>query len=104
MSKIEVFDSRLSAIVSGAELKKLCEGAKWGEGPLWIAEQDKVIWSDIPNNRILSWSVSQGLSVWKDNANFTNGRCRDLNGKIIHCSHGGRSIEISDVDGQEFHT
>lgn len=104
MYKVDVFDDRLKPVVARAQLEKLCSGAQWSEGPLWIAEQDKVIWSDIPNNRILSWSEDVGLSVWKENVNFTNGRYRHLNGQIIHCSHGSRSIEVSDIHGSEFST
>ncbi len=104
MNKIDIFDDRLKPVIEGAQLQKLCTGAQWSEGPLWIAEQDAVIWSDIPNNRILSWSVESGLSVWKENANFTNGRYRHPDGSIIHCSHGGRSIESSDIDGGTFST
>ncbi len=100
---IEVFDSRLEKVLlPSRELEKLCSGAKWGEGPLWIAEYDCVIWSDIPNNRILRWNESDGLSVWKDKVEFTNGRYRDLEGSVIHCSHGKRAIERSDIDGNHF--
>lgn len=104
MSSIDIYDQRLEPVVAGAQLTQLCTGAKWSEGPLWIEEYDSVIWSDIPNNRILSWSANDGMQVWKDQANFTNGRYRHPQGYIVHCSHGGRSIEKSDIDGQQFQT
>ena len=100
---ISVFDNRLEQVLhSGSEVTKLCTGATWGEGPLWLEEYDTVIWSDIPNNRILSWNEQAGLTVWRDNVEFTNGRYRDYNNNIIHCSHGKRAIEKSDIDGKHF--
>ena len=54
---IEVFDERLAPVVRGAgALERLCTGAIWSEGPVWIREDDSVLWSDIPNNRMLRWS------------------------------------------------
>lgn len=105
MSNVEIFDDRLKAVLlPETVVEQVCTGAQWSEGPLWIAEQDCVIWSDIPNNRILRWSEKDGMTVWKDKANFTNGRFRDLDGNVIHCSHGGRSIQRSDIDGKKFET
>lgn len=102
---IEIIDKTFEKVLIKEEkLEKLCQGAIWGEGPLWIEEQQQLIWSDIPNNRILSWSKATGMTVWKDRVNFTNGRYRCLNGKIVHCSHGGRSLLISDIHGNEFET
>ncbi len=105
MHTVEIFDDRIrQVLLPETVVEKLCTGAEWSEGPLWIEEYDCVIWSDIPNNRVLRWSTKDGLSVWKNKANFTNGRYRDLSGKIIHCSHGGRSIQSSDIDGNNFET
>jgi gluconolactonase len=73
-------------------VEKLCSGALWSEGPVWIAAQQCVLWSDIPNNRMLRWSASQGMTVWRDNVEFTNGHTLDLNGDLLHCSHGLRAI------------
>lgn len=92
MSNIEIFDSRLDPVVHGASLERLCTGANWGEGPVWLHEDDSVLWSDIPNNRILRWSQNDGMSVWRNNAGFTNGHARDINGDLLHCSHGLRAI------------
>jgi gluconolactonase len=57
-----------------------------------MSEQDCVLWSDIPNNRILRWSEIDGMTVWRDKVEFTNGHTRDLNGDLLHCSHGLRAI------------
>ena len=62
---IDIFDARLRPVVEGAHLEKLCTGAQWGEGPVWMHEDDAVLWSDIPNNRMLRWSATAGMSVWR---------------------------------------
>jgi gluconolactonase len=99
----EVFDDRFNQVLMGVEeVEHLCTGAQWSEGPLWIEEYNSVIWSDIPNNRILSWSESEGMQVWKENVEFTNGRYRHQDNYIVHCSHGKRAIEKSDIDGSKF--
>ncbi|SDP94032.1 gluconolactonase [Rhodoferax sp. OV413] len=89
---IEIFDPRLAPVVQDARLEKLCTGAIWSEGPVWLREDDSVLWSDIPNNRMLRWSAADGMSVWRDGVEFTNGHTRDLNGDLLHCSHGQRAI------------
>ncbi|MBN8490270.1 MAG: SMP-30/gluconolactonase/LRE family protein [Gammaproteobacteria bacterium] len=92
MNAITVFDPRFAAVVAGAQLEQLCTGATWSEGPVWMHEDDSLLWSDIPANRMLRWSATQGLSVWREGVEFTNGHVRDLNGDLLHCSHGRRAI------------
>ena len=89
-----------SALIEpGATLEKVAGGAVWTEGPVWIAASRTLRYSDIPNNRILQFAEDTGeLSVYLDDADFTNGRTLDLDGSVIQCSHGGRSIE-RDRDG-----
>ena len=89
---IETLDARFARVLSGDRLQRLCTGAIWSEGPVWIAEEDAVLWSDIPNNRMLRWSARDGMSVWREGVEFTNGHCRDRNGDLLHCSHGLRAI------------
>jgi gluconolactonase len=90
---IEVRDARAAGLFAGApQLERLCTGAVWSEGPVWLSEDDSVLWSDIPNNRMLRWSSRDGLSVWREAVAFTNGHTRDLNGDLLHCSHGRRAI------------
>ncbi|MCZ2721043.1 SMP-30/gluconolactonase/LRE family protein [Marinomonas sp. 15G1-11] len=98
MLSIEKFDSRIERILlSDSILEKVCTGATWSEGPVWLEPQQTLLWSDIPNNRILSWSSDKGMTVWRSPSNFTNGHYLDLDGHLLHCSHGGRSIIKTDL-------
>ena len=99
---IEVFDDRLAPVVRDARpLERLCTGAVWSEGPVWIAEDDSVLWSDIPNNRMLRWSAHDGMTVWRDAVEFTNGHTRDRDGSLLHCSHGLRAVFRTDIRGEQ---
>jgi len=100
---IDVFDTRLRAVVEGARLDKLCTGAAWSEGPIWMHEDDSVLWSDIPNDRMLRWSAADGMRVWRSGVEFTNGHTRDLNGDLLHCSHGLRAIVRTRVSAGGVH-
>jgi len=91
-TRIEIFDARLSPIVEGSRLERLCTGARWSEGPVWMHEDEAVLWSDIPNDRMLRWSARDGMTVWRTGVEFTNGHTRDLTGGLLHCSHGLRAI------------
>jgi gluconolactonase len=99
---IDVFDSRLAPVVHGAgPLERLCTGAVWSEGPVWIREDDSVLWSDIPNDRMLRWSARDGTSVFRDRVEFTNGHTRDRDGSLLHCSHGLRAVFRTDIRGED---
>lgn len=89
----ERYDARLDSVVSPASrLERLCSGATWSEGPVWIAEDQSVLWSDIPNNRMLRWSSADGMTVWREGVEYTNGHAREADGALLHCSHGLRAI------------
>jgi gluconolactonase len=91
-SAIQSFDRRWTNRYSGATLEKLAQGAVWGEGPVWMHEDDSILWSDIPNNRMLRWSAKDGQTLWRSPADFTNGHTREADGSLLHCSHGARAI------------
>jgi gluconolactonase len=90
---IEVLDPRFAAVAEGAgALERLCTGAVWSEGPVWMHEDGSVLWSDIPNNRMLRWHPTAGMSVWRDRVDFVNGHTREADGSLLHCSHGQRAL------------
>jgi gluconolactonase len=89
----------MSLIADGAELELLYTGTVWGEGPVWLPESQSLRWSDIPNDRILEFDSATGLTrVHRTGVEFTNGRTLDLDGRVVQCSHGRRSIE-REMDG-----
>ena len=99
-TRIEVFDARLEPVVAGdPQLVRLCTGAIWSEGPVWMHEDDSLLWSDIPNDRMLRWSESDGMSVWRERVEFTNGHTREHDGALLHCSHGMRAVYRTRGDG-----
>lgn len=98
--KFEVYDNRFLALLRpDSRLEHLCWGMIWAEGPVYFAEEDCLLWSDIPNNRIMRWSAKDGMTVYRQPANFTNGHYRDLQGRLISCEHGGRRVTRTEADG-----
>lgn len=101
MTDIEIFDSRMQQILGpNSQLKRLYTGAEWGEGPVWLAAQQSLVWSDIPNNRMLRWSAETGVEVFRQPSNFSNGNSLDGEGRQVTCEHGRRCISRTEHDGQ----
>lgn len=93
MDGVEIYDRRASALVpSRSKMEVLATGCAWSEGPVWMREDGAVLWSDIPNNRMMRWHPDDGVSVWKRSVEFTNGHARERDGSLLHCSHGNRAI------------
>ena len=91
-------------IARNQRLVKLWTGAAWAEGPVWFRDGDFLLFSDIPNNRIMRFVPDHtGLlgttSVYRQPANNTNGHSRDLEGRLISCEHGGRRVSRTEYDG-----
>jgi len=93
MARIEIEDARAARLFPpDAALERLATGAAWSEGPVWLHEDRSVLWSDIPNDRVLRWHAGEGLRVWRDDADFANGHVRYVDGSLLYCSHGKRAI------------
>ena len=81
-----------SLLAPNASLERLYTGTEWGEGPVWLPEARALRWSDIPNNRIMQYHADDGRTVvYREDAEFTNGRTLDRNGAVVQCSHGRRA-------------
>src|SRR5690606_23186094 len=75
-------------------------GCRWAEGPVWFGDGRYLLWSDIPNNRILKWEEETGaVSIYRKPSNYANGNTRDRQGRLITCEHGGRRITRTEYDG-----
>lgn len=89
----ESYDSRFDALLlEGQQLEKLCTGAKWSEGAFYVADRKMVVWSDIPNNRLVAWTEQDGFFEYQKPSHFSNGHTIDREGRIINCEHGRRCI------------
>ena len=99
---IEVVDSRFQKYVLGsAALERLWTGGRWTEGPVWFGDGRFLLWSDIPNNRIMRWLEETGeVSVFRSPSNYSNGNTRDRSGRLITCEHDSRRITRTEHDGR----
>ena len=97
---VEVLDSRFRQYVLGsAALERLWTGGRWTEGPVWFGDQQRLLFSDIPNDRIMAWSASDGsTNVVRHGANYANGNSRDRQGRLVTCEHG-RRVTRTEIDG-----
>ncbi|MBE0624395.1 MAG: SMP-30/gluconolactonase/LRE family protein [Burkholderiales bacterium] len=84
-----------------AKLERLASGCRWAEGPLWLGDMRCLIWSDVPNNRMLRWDEASGnVSEFRNPSGNANGNTRDLQGRLLTCEHGGRRISRTEHDGR----
>ena len=97
---METYDPRFGTyVLFNAPLKKLASGFDWAEGPVWMGDANCLLFSDIPNNRIMRWAPDTGLSTYRAPSNFSNGHTRDRQGRLISCEHGGRRVTRTEWDG-----
>jgi gluconolactonase len=99
MSFFEARDPRFAAFVlHNAPVKKLATGFDWAEGPVWMGDAGCLLFSDIPNNRIMRWSPD-GLTTYRQPSNYANGHTRDRQGRLVSCEHGERRVTRTEWDG-----
>ncbi|MDR6294639.1 gluconolactonase [Inquilinus ginsengisoli] len=100
----EVLDKRFASYVMGnVHIDVLASdiGLRWSEGPVWFGDGRYLLWSDIPNNRIMRWDETDGsVSVYRNPSNHTNGHTRDRQGRLVSCEHGGRRVSRTEYDGR----
>ncbi len=100
MDGFEIHDPRFAAyVLPNAPLIKLAEGFGWLEGPVWFADQNSLLFSDLPGDRIMRWSESGGVSTFRQPSGFANGHTRDRQGRLLGCSHRNRCITRTEWDG-----
>ena len=98
---VEILDARFARYrLASAAVERLWTGARWAEGPVWFGDQRSLLFSDIPNDRLLRWSEETGqVSVWRSPSNNANGNTRDRQGRLITCEHRGRRVTRTEIDG-----
>ena len=100
MDGFTVVDPRFKAFVlPNAPLQTLGDGFRWLEGPVWFADHQCLYVSDLPHDRILRWTESGGVSVFREPSGFANGHTRDRQGRLLGCSHGHRRVQRTELDG-----
>lgn len=97
----EVLDPRFNACLIGhARVERLWTGARWSEGPAWFAAGRYLVWSDIPNNRMMRYDETDGsVSVFRHPSNNSNGNTVDAQGRLVTCEHGARRVTRTELDG-----
>jgi gluconolactonase len=87
-------------IRSSARIERLFDGCRWAEGPAWFPAHRYLVWSDIPNDRMLRWDEATGsVGVFRQPANYSNGNTVDRQGRLVSCEHGGRRVTRTEHDG-----
>jgi gluconolactonase len=99
---IEILDASFAPYrIFNAAVERLATGFRWSEGPVWFGDLRSLLWSDIPNNRMLRWDEESGaVSVFRKPSNNSNGNTRDRQGRLVTCEHGGRRLTRTEPDGR----
>jgi gluconolactonase len=97
----KAIDKRFNALLTGhGRVERLWTGARWAEGPAWFAAGRYLIFSDIPNNRIMRYDETDGsLSVFRQPSNNSNGNTVDQQGRLVTCEHRARRVTRTEHDG-----
>ena len=100
-SPFEVHDARfLACIFAHESVQQLWTGARWCEGPAWFPAHATLVWSDIPNNRMLRWDERNNMvGEYRKPSNNSNGNTVDRQGRLVSCEHLSRSVVRTEHDG-----
>jgi len=86
--------------LSLAKVERIATGMRWSEGPVWFGDGRFLLWSDIPNNRIMKWEEETGaVSVFRKPSHNSNGNTRDRQGRLVTCEHAARRVTRTEHDG-----
>ena len=105
MDDFEIIDPLFARLVMfHAPVEHLATGFRWAEGPVWFGDRSTLLWSDIPNDRVMGWreGVDGGAGevfVFRRPSNFANGHTRDREGRLLSCEHGTRRVTRTEHDG-----
>jgi len=98
--RIEKLDKRFPK-QGNAGIDRIATGFRWAEGPVYFRDGGYLVWSDIPNNRMLRWLEEYGhVSVFRAHSNYSNGNTRDREGRLLTCEHDARRVTRTELDGR----
>ncbi|MFF0161401.1 SMP-30/gluconolactonase/LRE family protein [Streptomyces sp. NPDC005263] len=99
----EILDDHFSAgrwANGDSRLEVLYDGCRWAEGPVYVPAWRQLVWSDIPNDRILRWDEATGaVGVFRSPAGYSNGNTLDRQGRLVSCEQGNRRVTRTESDG-----
>ncbi|MEO3794836.1 SMP-30/gluconolactonase/LRE family protein [Nonomuraea sp. B10E15] len=99
-TEFEVLDERFAAIGGDDRVERLHTGTRWAEGPVYFPAGRFLVWSDIPNERMLRWDETTGaVGVFRQPSGYSNGNTLDREGRLITCEHGNRRVTRTEHDG-----
>jgi gluconolactonase len=98
---IKVLDPRFQPLILGnAAIERIATGMRFCEGPVWFGDGRYLLWSDIPNDRIMRWEEETGaVSVFRKPSNYANGNTRDRQGRLVTCEHDTQHLTRTEYDG-----
>ena len=100
VAPITVLHPRMRQLmVAGAQLQTLYQGCLWAEGPVYFPTGDFLVWSDIPNERLMQWLPELGTRVLSHRSQNANGNTRDAQGRRLSCEHLARAVVRIEHDG-----
>jgi gluconolactonase len=98
--RIEKLDKRFPK-QGNAGIDRIATGFRWAEGPVYFRDGGYLVWSDIPNNRMMRWLEEDGhVSVFRPHSNYSNGNTRDREGRLLTCEHDARRVTRTELDGR----
>lgn len=96
----ETLDERFRGCRGDRQAERLATGCRWVEGPVYFPAHRMLVWSDIPNDRMLRWDELTGnVSVFRQPAGYSNGNTLDRQGRLVTCEHGNRRVTRTEHDG-----
>jgi len=100
MGAIEILDDSFRQVVDAdAEVRCIADGFEFVEGPVWIADGQQLLFSDIPADTICRWTEDEGHAVWRRPSHHANGNTTDRAGRLVTCEHGSRTVTRTEPDG-----
>jgi gluconolactonase len=99
-SRFEVLDDRFAFFHGDSWLERLHTGCRWTEGPAYFPAGRYLVFSDIPNNRLMRWDETSGaVSVFRQPSHYANGHTVDRRGRLVSCEHARRAVSRTEPDG-----
>jgi gluconolactonase len=100
--RIQIVDPAFARLrLNSAAVERLATGFRWAEGPVWFGDGRYLLWSDIPNDRIMKWEeATGGVSAFRAPSSYANGHTSDREGRLVSCEHDTRRVTRTEHDGR----